>query len=190
VSASPEEREAVVDAIVKQDTTVMYSSTEPPSPPTAGGCLTQAPMFWARARREYLSGLSPEALAVECRKMLEAQAKSAALHNEVMSQARSDASRRMAALVRSRYSYRQSLIEAARHCRQQRVVAKRASAFQAEKPFVCADGSLVTFQDGRFIVKQGDQVLGTVTEGQFRKEYWPLGKNPAYGRRRKSSDFS
>jgi hypothetical protein len=177
-SASPEQREAVIDAIVKQDTTGMYGGAEPLPVPTAGGCLNEAPAFWARARREHLSRLSPDELAAECHKMLEAQTKRVALHDDIMGQARSAESRRMAALVRSRYSYRPQLIEAARYCRQNKIFAKRASALLTETPLKCSDGSLVTFQDNRFVVKQGDQVLGTVTDGQFQREYWPLGKIP------------
>jgi hypothetical protein len=143
-----------------------------------GAILDEAPLFWSRARREHLNRLSPEELAAECRKMLEIQAERVALLNDIVSQVRSDASRRMAALVRSRYSYKPSLIEVARYFRQQKISLKRASTLLAEKPLECIDGSLVTFRDDRFIVRPRDQVLGAVTEGQFRRVYWSLGKIP------------
>jgi hypothetical protein len=177
-SAAPEQREAVIEAIVRQDTTTMYGGAEPLPVPTAGGCLDQAPVFWARARREQLDRLLPQELAAECRKMLDAATEMATRHNDIIASARSDASRRMSDLVRPRYSYRPSLIEAAVHCRQQKVRAKRASIWLAKRPFECITGNVVTFEDNRFVVKQGDQVLGGVREAQFRKEYWPLGKIP------------
>jgi hypothetical protein len=177
-SPSPEQRETVIDAIVLQDTIGQYNGRESLSTATAGGYLDEAPLFWSRARREHLNRLSPEELAAECRKMLEIQAERVALHNDIVSQVRSDASRRMAALVRSRYSYKPSLIEAARYFRQQKISLKRASTLLVEKPLECIDGSLVTFRDDRFIERRRDQVLGAVTEGQFRRVYWSLGKIP------------
>jgi hypothetical protein len=177
-SASPEQREAVIDAIVRQDTTRLHDGSELPPVPTAGGCHSEASLFWARARREHLNRLSPEELATECRKMLEVETESATRRNDFMGMARLYTSRRMSALVSSRYSYRPSLIEAAKYCREHKVLAKRASVWLTKHPFECVDGNVVTFQGDRFVVKQGDQVLGGVTEGHFRKLYWPLGKIP------------
>jgi hypothetical protein len=177
-SALPEQREAVIDAIVRQDTTGLHGGSELPAVPTAGGCHSEAPLFWARARREHLNRLSLEELATECRKMLEVETKRATRHNDIMEMARSDASRRMSALVSSRYSYRASLIEAARYCRQQKLYAARAADELAKKPLKCTDGSVVTFRDDKFVVKRGDEVIITVTAETFQKTYWPLGKIP------------
>jgi len=177
-SASPKQREATIDAIVLHDTGGGYNGTESVSTATAGDCLTEAPLFWARARRERLRRLSGEELAAECRKMLEVESERIARTNHVMCLARLYASNRMRDLVSSRYSYRPSLIEAARYCRQQKVVAKRASALLSRKPLECSNGDVVAFLDDKFIVRRLGQVIATVTEGQFQKGYWPLGKIP------------
>jgi len=177
-SGSPEQREAVIDAIVLQGTTGRYSGRESSPTATAGGYFDEAPLLWARTRRERLKDLSMSELATECRKMLEAEAERVAQHNHVIRLARLDASRRMRELVSSRYSYRPALIEAARYCRQQKLYAARAADELAKKPLKCTDGSVVTFRDDKFVVKRGDEVIITVTAGTFQKTYWPLGRIP------------
>jgi hypothetical protein len=175
-SASHEQREAVIDAIVLEDTAGLYGGRESSPTATAGGCLEEAPLLWARTRRERLEDLSTAELEAECRKMLKSEAERVARHNHVMSLARSDASRRMRELVTPRYSYRPALIEAARCYRQQKLYAAGAARELAKRPLKCTDGSVVTFRDHKFIVKRGDEVIRTVTEGTFRKTYWPFGK--------------
>jgi hypothetical protein len=177
-TATPEQRECVIDAIVRQDTQGLHNGTEQPPVPQAGECLVEAPLHWARARREQLEDLCPAKLAAECRKMLEVAAERATRHDEILALARSDASRRMRALVSTRYSYRACLIEVARHYRKQKVVAKGVRNLLLEKPHDCGSGCVVAFNDGKFVVRQSSRILGAVTEAQFRKEYWPFEKNP------------
>jgi hypothetical protein len=143
---------------------------------SAGGCLDEAHTLWARARREHVEGISPGELAAECRKVLETVTASAARLEDTIAAARSDESRRMRGLVSVRYRYTSALVEVARNFRQQKMKAKQVRKQLARTPFPCADRATVTFEDGKFIVKFDNKVLGCITDQQFIKQYWPQGK--------------
>jgi len=184
--ASAAQRRDVIDAAVALDAKGRYFGTEPAPVTSAGGCLDEGPVLWARARRKQLKGMSGRELADECRRVLDADSARLQRHQEAMAIAGSYASQRGRELVSFRYSYRQALLDAAAHLRGQGVRAKTANSQLAREPFLADDGSVVTSAHDRIIVKRCDDVIGDVSMGQFQREYWRQAKISGYSRRRKT----
>lgn len=176
-SASDVDRKDVIDGAVGTETHGRFYGTEPVPEPTAGGCVDQAPLFWARERRRHLEKMSGTELATECANILAVEAAQSQRHDAVVSAIRRTKSSQMSKLVNVRYDYTRALIETAKHFRNRGKKVKEAIRRLEKTPYECADGTTISSNKGDLVVQQGDRVT-RITHNQFTKRYWPRGLLP------------
>jgi hypothetical protein len=177
-TASPDERQKLLDALVGIDTNFLSYGNEQPVTPTARGAILEATPIWARSRRGHLAKLSPAALAKECRHRLDLYARDVAEDAERRAGWWAADSQRGRALVAVRWQWTDYLRQAAAYCVANEVRPSRAARFLREEPYQAKDGTVVTLAGDRIVVYRDKSGLGAISERQFQRRYMTSARHP------------
>jgi hypothetical protein len=176
VTATSEQRQKVLDAVVLLDTFGSYFGTE---------AVVRSPgderdLRMAQARRAQLAKLSDTELAEQCRIVLEEALNRDQSFAASLAQYRIDRSQVARDRVSIRWWYGSALEEFARHYRSKGKGWSAQRAIQAleskSKPYHCTDGTILSVQDKRIKMEHPDHGSADIAAEQFRKTYWPRAK--------------